>query len=92
MSSVKRTRSRDDFDEFTKQRLSEIGARFNEARRLHQRSERLMWLGTIAVSFDDDELSILDAMGFLSLADRDLMRSAGRPVQPWPPQNVTPGA
>lgn len=89
---AKRTRSRDDFDEFTKQRLTDIGERFNEARRLHQRAERLLWLGTIAVSFDDDELSILGAMGFLSVADHDLMRSAGRPVQPWPPQNVTPSS
>ncbi len=87
---MKRTLSRDDFDEFTKHRLTEIGDRFNDARRLHQRAERLLWLGTLAAGFDDDELSILGAMGFLSAADHDLLRSAGRPVGPWPPRADAP--
>jgi hypothetical protein len=91
MSRRKRTLSRDDFDEFTKHRLTEIGGRFNDARRLHQRAERLLWLGTLAAAFDDDELSILGAMGFLSPADRDLLRSAGRPVRTWPPRADAPG-
>lgn len=54
---MKRATSRDDFDQFTRQRISEIGTRFNDARRAHRRAERLLWLGTLAAGFDDDELS-----------------------------------
>lgn len=73
-----------DFDEFTKQRVGGVVDRFNQARRDHQRAERLLWLGTMAAGFGDDELAMLEAMGFLSESDRGLLRSAGRDVRSWP--------
>jgi hypothetical protein len=75
--------SMSDLDPFTKQRFPEIARRWMDAQRAHQRTERLLWLGTMAASFSDDELSILNTMGYVCPSDRDLLARAARPVKPW---------
>lgn len=75
--------SMSDLDAFTQQRFPDVAQRWMDAQRAHRRTERLLWLGTMAASFDDDELSILATMGYLSPSDCGLMAEAARPVQPW---------
>lgn len=76
-------RSMSDLDPFTQQRFPEIAQRWMELQRAHQCTERLLWLGTMAANFADDELSILATMGYVCPSDRDLMAEAARPIQPW---------
>ena len=44
-----------DLDEFTQRRFEDIATRWLDAKRAHQRTERLLWLGTIAAEFADDD-------------------------------------
>lgn len=85
MASKHRYPKVSDLDAFSQKRFPEIATRWNDARREHQRTAFAMWVGTMAMEFADDELAILDQMGFLSEMDRILLRQAHRWPEPTSP-------
>ncbi len=74
-----------DFDIFTQRRGPDLASRLCNLRRQHQEAARLMWVGTLASAFTDDELVILEETGMLSPADVDGLQRAQRPI----PRTVT---
>jgi hypothetical protein len=73
-----------DLDAFSRKRLPEIASRWRDIKDAHQQAQFRMWAGSMVLNFNDDELAILDAVGFLCPLDKDLLRDAGRPIQPHP--------
>jgi hypothetical protein len=63
-------------DPFTEKRFDGVMERWVAARREWQRQSLLLWLGTVASHFTDDELEYLRRMGLTSQMDRSNVRSA----------------
>jgi len=68
-------------DPFRKRQVPDVAGRFLKERDRHERQADLMWLGTMAATFSDHELRLLNDLGFLSPHDLNLLRQAGRELQ-----------
>lgn len=63
-------------DPFTHRRLRELGRRLLDLRAEQDRIAGVLWAGSLATSFRDDELTVLREAGLLSLNDEHAIESA----------------
>lgn len=72
-------------DPWSQERFRKAAERWNRLQKAHRATVQSMWLGTMLTQFDHDDLAVLAAVGFLSVADCDLLARAETFGPPPPP-------
>lgn len=75
-------------DPWSQERFRKAAERWNRLQKAHRATVQSMWLGTMLTQFDHDDLAVLAAVGYLSVADCDLLARAetfGPPPLPGEP-------
>jgi hypothetical protein len=72
-------------DPFRARQVPDVAGRFTRERDRQQRQADLMWAGVLVTMFSDHEIRLLWDLGFLSQHDLDLLKQAGRNMQPLRP-------